>query len=259
MSLHEAKAFLAALEEVAPSSPTASAGWTAHDIVAHLAAGSKEAADLIEEELGGQPPRPTRSFSEREPPFRALPDGELRAALVTQFRRKAEAVDALAELGEDATFGFTGTTMTAAQSSTHGRSETALHRWDMVGDDDVSTELLGRPELTCHAVAVLNAMPILAESPGARVARAGGRPLRIVLRATSQPDIVLAAESAAPASFDILDHAAADGDALVVSDPAHRLLIIWGRRSSRRPVTIDTDPASSQLVSSILWPAAVPW
>src|SRR5438876_29766 len=98
MSHHEAEAVAAALEQVAPSAPTACAGWTAHDIVAHFTAGSEETADLIEEKLAGEPPRPTRAFEEREPPFRALADDELRAAWKYQVRRKREALDALAEL-----------------------------------------------------------------------------------------------------------------------------------------------------------------
>jgi uncharacterized protein (TIGR03083 family) len=109
VSQREAQALMAALDAVAPSAPTACEGWTAHHIVAHLAAGSKEIADLIEEKLAGQPARPTRAFEEREPAFRALPEGELRAAWLSQIQRKTEAQNALAEAGEDSTFDFTGT------------------------------------------------------------------------------------------------------------------------------------------------------
>jgi uncharacterized protein (TIGR03083 family) len=236
MSRQEGTALVTTLDKVAPSAPTACSGWSAHDIVAHLAAGSKEIADLIGEKLTGQPPRPTRAFEEREPPFRALPNDELRAAWATQARRKTEAVEALAALGEDATVDFTGTAMTAARLSTHSRSEAAVHRWDIAGDDAVSDELLAQPELTAHAVSVLNAMPILLESSRARMTQAERLPLRIVLRAPEHPDVALGADTDGHARFELVEGGTADGDAIVESDPAQRLLIIWGRRSWTRSV-----------------------
>jgi hypothetical protein len=58
MSQREAHALMSTLSEVSPSAPTACVGWSAHHIVAHLAAGSKEIADLIEERLlAGRPGR----------------------------------------------------------------------------------------------------------------------------------------------------------------------------------------------------------
>ncbi|MGH3969357.1 MAG: maleylpyruvate isomerase N-terminal domain-containing protein [Mycobacterium sp.] len=104
---NEGAAMMVTVEDAAPTAPTACAGWTTHDIVAHLAAGSKEIADLIEEKLAGSSPRPTRDFAGHEAPFRALPDDELRAAWLRQIQRKTEAVSALAALGQDANFEFT--------------------------------------------------------------------------------------------------------------------------------------------------------
>jgi uncharacterized protein (TIGR03083 family) len=77
MAFREPPALAAALEHAEPSAPTACAGWTAHDIAAHLAAGAKEMADLIEEHLAGRPPRATQGYEERERPFRALDQDEL--------------------------------------------------------------------------------------------------------------------------------------------------------------------------------------
>jgi hypothetical protein len=51
-----------------------------HDLVAHLAAGATENADLIED---------------------AMPDEQLRQELVSQFGRKVAAVEALAARGAD--------------------------------------------------------------------------------------------------------------------------------------------------------------
>ena len=94
MSQVEGKALMSTLDEAAPTHPPACAGWTARDIVAHLAAGPQGIADLIEEKLAGS--------------------------------------------------------------------------------DAVSDELLAQPELTDHAVGVLNAMPILNESlSGAHATPAG--------------------------------------------------------------------------------------
>ena len=75
----EANALMSSMDQVAPTVPTACAGWTAHDIAAHLAAGSKEIADLIEEKLAGKPVLTDELWEDREAPVRALPDDELRA------------------------------------------------------------------------------------------------------------------------------------------------------------------------------------
>ena len=47
---------------------------------------------VIEEKLAGRPPRPTRPFDEREAALRALPDDELRRALVTERGRASAAL-----------------------------------------------------------------------------------------------------------------------------------------------------------------------
>jgi Mycothiol maleylpyruvate isomerase N-terminal domain len=69
MAFREPPALAAALEHAEPSAPTACTGWTAHDIAAHLAAGAKEMADLIEEHLAGLRPRATQGYEARERPF----------------------------------------------------------------------------------------------------------------------------------------------------------------------------------------------
>lgn len=255
----EGKALVATLDQVAPSAPTACAGWTAHDIVAHLAAGSKEIADLIEEKLTGGPSRATKAFEEREPPFRAMPDDELRRSWAYHSRRKVEAVEALAAAGENAAFDFTGTSLTPGQLVTHSRSEAAIHRWDIAGDDAISTELLAQPDLTTHAVNVLNAMPILFESSPARMGRVGRVPLHIVLRAPGDPDVVLGTDASGEARFELVANGRGEGDAIVEMDRVQRLLTIWGRRSATRSVRVQADPCTSEAVTSVLWPDAVSW
>jgi len=72
------------LADADPAAPTACSQWTVHDLVAHLAAGAKENADLIEDRLAGRVARATRTFAEREPSFVAMPDERLREELIHQ-------------------------------------------------------------------------------------------------------------------------------------------------------------------------------
>jgi hypothetical protein len=121
----------------------------------------------------------------------------------------------------------------------------------------VSEELLAQPELTRHAVGVLNSMTVLNESSQTRLARDRRLPIRIVLRAPGEPDVVLAADTAA--RFELVDEGTAEGDAVVQTDAANRLLILWGRRPSKCPATIEADETLSDTVSCVLWPNAISW
>jgi hypothetical protein len=226
--------------------------------VAHLAAGAKEIADLIEDALARREVRETKSFDEREADFIAMDDERLRQAMVEQSRRKVAATAALAAEGPQATFPFTGRAFTAALLERHSRSEAAIHRWDLVGDDEEGEQLLAQPELTRHAVEILNTLPVLGEAPTARVRDAGIVELRIVLRAPGHPDVVLAAR-AGEAQFEMSDALPAEADAVVNTDAANRLLTLWGRRSARRRVAIEADPRVWATVNTVLWPRAVPW
>src|SRR5450432_3787274 len=79
---------------------TACRGWTAHELVAHLAAGAAEEADIIEAHFAGEH-RPTRGFEDREPPFRVLADVDLRDRLVVEVARLTVALEKLARDGTD--------------------------------------------------------------------------------------------------------------------------------------------------------------
>jgi hypothetical protein len=72
------RAFIGVLDRVEPTGPSWCTDWSAHEITAHVAAAAQERASLIEEHLRGRPGRATRSWEEREPPFRALAGVELR-------------------------------------------------------------------------------------------------------------------------------------------------------------------------------------
>jgi uncharacterized protein (TIGR03083 family) len=258
MASPELSALYSVLDRVVPRAPTACTEWTAHDVLAHLAAGAKERADLIEETLAGLPERGTKPFAEREGRFRSLPDAELRAAVVQETGRFEAAAAKLARRGDDATIPFTGRRFTAAKLTTHQRSEAAIHRWDLVGDDEVGDALLAQPELTRHGVAVLNDLEaVLREAPAARVRLAGASGLGIVLRSPGQPDIVL--EGAGDQGRFTIAGQTANGDAIVTTDAAQRLLLIWGRHPTGRPIGIDTKMTAQHAVESVLWPASRPW
>ncbi|WP_028921330.1 maleylpyruvate isomerase N-terminal domain-containing protein [Pseudonocardia acaciae] len=222
------RAFIATVGAVEDSAPSWCVGWSARELMAHVTAAAAERADLIEEHLAGRPPRRTRSWEEREPPFRALPGGELRRRLVEEAARFERAADALPD---DTRIAYTGWDMTARRMRTHSHSEAALHRWDLVGDDDVGVQLLSDPALTEHALAVFAAIPALDEAQ--RWTGATG-PRR--LRSPGRPDVVLT-----PGGQSLAEPSGAAAEL-----PAHeRLLVLWGRIPPRlrrpygRPETVD--------------------
>ena len=159
--MDEITAFLTALDVTEPNAPTRCTDWTAHDLLAHLVAGTEEMARLIGLAADGAPPSPTRGFTEREAPWRAVPDAELRAEFLEIGATYLASLDLLPS---DVHVPFTGWDMTADELRMHGRSELALHRWDLVGDDDTSAGLLAQPQLIAHAHKVLANMPTLAEA-----------------------------------------------------------------------------------------------
>jgi hypothetical protein len=104
-------------------------------------------------------------------------------------------------------------------------------------------------------------MPVLAESARSIAARAAlaipQRSVRIVVRAPGRPDVRIDTGGGGHAELGGRD--ALDGDAVVVTDPANRLLILWGRRSTRRTSEIDGPPDVTDALAAILWPNARLW
>jgi uncharacterized protein (TIGR03083 family) len=252
-SMDEATALLATLEVTAPDAPTACAGWKAHELVAHLAAGAAEMADLTESVLAGRGDRATRGFTEREAPFIALADDELRDRLVTEALRLNAAVEALARTDPVLSVPFSERRMTASDLVMHGRSEAAIHRWDLVGDDAVGRDLLCQPELTVHAVSVLGTMlQGASESVTARVQAAGLAKLDARFGAPGQPDVVLIVDDDG-ARLEV-DDACTGPTAMADADA--RLLALWGRRTPTRPVTWVGDDRRRGGLEAFLWPAS---
>jgi hypothetical protein len=107
----EAKAFLEALEATSPDALTGCSMWRAHEIAAHLGAGAVEVACNLEAYADSRPVPATRGFEEREAPYRAMDDSELRAELPRCIDRVAAAVDSVLGAEPDAMVEWTGRQM----------------------------------------------------------------------------------------------------------------------------------------------------
>ncbi|MHB1522308.1 MAG: maleylpyruvate isomerase N-terminal domain-containing protein [Ferrimicrobium sp.] len=215
----EVGAFLEALDNTAPNAVTMCALWRAHEVVAHLAAGALEIALHLEAQGEGRPIPSTRSFEEREAPFVAMEDSNLRLELQRNIGRVIKSLDTVLGVDAEAAVPWTGRQMAVSSFVTHLRSEFALHRFDLVGDDAVSLQLLSQPEFTHHAVTVLGRALLT------RGATAGPRTFQAILDAPRSKQILV-----------LVDH---DGARLewskTLSDPdvrgdlASRFLLLWGR------------------------------
>jgi hypothetical protein len=252
--------FLTSIASVPADAPTACTKWTAHNIAAHLAAGFEEVSVLIENSLAGRPSRDTRTFEAREAPYRAMDADVLRKRLREHLIHTVRVLADFRAAGADAAFDFNGAPFTAAQMTVHLDSELAIHRWDFMGDDAISEELLSTPAFTRHAVFLLNALPMLAEGASNRVATTGLRATTVVLRTPGQPDVALQVDADGEARYVQGDsEGCITGHYVVTTDDANRLLTLWGRHSRRRPIGIVGNPAQWSDVAAALWPDANPW
>lgn len=232
--INEGETFVATLLAASPSQLTACRGWMVHEVTAHLAAGSEEIADLIESHLAGAGLRPTRSFDEREAPYRAMDDPTLSRHFFEQVERSKQARQRLAHHADDTVL-FTGRAMTAAEFVTHSRSERAIHRWDIVGRDEIGWEMLAQPDLTLHALKILTDMTVLPETLDNRLRVAAYRSGDFDVRLRSEPhdDVVV---SLSGGSLTVRSEPPGDGQVDARLDPAARLLALWGRREPSAPI-----------------------
>jgi len=231
--IEEGAAFVATLLAASPSQLTACRGWTVHEVTAHVAAASEETADLTESHLAGFGPRPTRSFDEREAPYRAMDDPTLRRHRFEQVERSKQARQRLARDADDAVL-YTGRAMTAAELVTHSRSERVIHRWDIAGRDEIGWEMLAQPDLTLHALKILTDMTVLPETLDNRL-QVAGRSGDFEVRLHSEPhdDVVV---SHSGGSLAIRSEPLGDGQVGARLEPAARLLALWGRREPSAPI-----------------------
>ena len=165
-----------------------------------------------------------------------MPDAQLRDELVTNAARLAVALERLAGADRAGPVLFTGRPMTAADFTMHSRSECSLHRWDLVGRDDVGWAMLGQPALTRHALTVLTSMSTLPETPANRIARQPARAdARVVIRSAPHADLIVTLSAGAVSlAQQPIDATPPD----VELEPAARLLLLWGRREPSAPIDV---------------------
>lgn len=225
------EAFLQALARQGWDTPTRCKGWAVHDLLAHLAAGSAEIADLATLTLRDEPVRATRGFAEREAPFRDLRPARLRRRFIAEAMRATAAIIDLAR--RDLPLPFTGINLAPGTLAAHVDAELILHRWDMTGDDEVSIGALSRPDVVRHAVDVVaamqpNVMPF-------QITQGPVQAVRAILRAEGQDDVVLedgTVRVGVAADLPVVDF-----------HPAARTLALWGRQSTGALPSPSGDPA----------------
>lgn len=222
----EVDAFLETLQDVPPQALTACEGWTAHDIVAHLTAGAELLTEQARANLEDRQAPEVEDWATQERPYQALDDRALRRRLEDSEKRMTDLLEHLATPDPAAVIPGLGWGMPVSELLTHMRQEFAIHRWDLIGDDDEGAEILARPELLSHSVRMLRE-PLLA----AGLARADATQLDMTvrLRCAQQPDLVIEVHNG-QGRFDLSEPD--DSDAVVDTDPAARLLLLWGRRPS---------------------------
>jgi len=243
----EAEAFLDTRQHVDAEVVSACGGWTAHEVTAHLAGIVVEVTRHLQPYLAGQPVPRTRSFEDREAPLQAMADGELCRFLAAEEERMRSVADEVLRRDPDAVIPWTGRQMAVAKFGPHLRSEFAIHRWDIAGDDQTSVDLLGQPELTGHAVGVLG--EILTRR-GRQRDPAPDEDFDVRLRSGTTEDVRLRVEGGR-ARLELADAPGAGPG--VELDPAARLLVIWGRRPDRRGrVRSAVDPTTLARLDALL-------
>ena len=130
----------------------------------------------------------TRSFEEREIPFRALAHDALVRRIGDETTRMNRLLADVLAREPDAVVPWTQRQMRVGKFGTHMRNEFALHRWDVAGDDPVSLALLSQPELTAHSVEVLGHI-LPRQGMEAATGVPDGSPVR--LRSPRTDDVVL--------------------------------------------------------------------
>ena len=216
--------FLTALDSCPPQALTACPARTAHLMGAHIAGNYLEITRHVEAYLAGSPLMRTRAFDEREPEFRQMAAPQLLDAIVAGEERMRVRLGELLAREPDPVLRWTNRQVPAVGFLKHSRSECAVHRWDLVGDDAMSEKLLSQQELLEHAITFLGALPMTAR--GMATGAGTGRPLRARIRAPGQPDLLVSIHRGQPQLLVL----APEGEALVEGDPAARLLLLWGRR-----------------------------
>src|SRR5581483_3151706 len=139
------------------------------------------------------------------------------------------AVQAVLAADEGARLRWTNRTVKIAGFPTHMRSECALHRWHVAGDDDVRRQLLAQSDLLAHAVTFI------------------GKPL--LLRGLAGAPAPILGRDRAPR----LEITKQRGPAVLECDAAARLLLLWGRKAQPfHRLRADADDATVARLQQLL-------
>jgi hypothetical protein len=221
----EADAFLATIDTGAPEAVSACAGWTTHEIAAHVTGIAVEVIRHLEPYLQNEPVPETRSFEEREAPLQALGHADLLRRLDSEEQRMRGLVATVLDREPDAVIPWTGRHMAVAKFIPHLRNEHAVHRWDVAGEDELSRQLLGSDDLVDHSVTELGEILLVA---GRRHDPDPDTNFRVRLRSDGRRDLQVLVEAG------IATLAWADDspdEPRIDIKPAARHLFIWGRRA----------------------------
>ncbi len=233
----EIDGFLQALETTPPDAVTACRGWTTHEIIAHLTSGADAFANQVEAHLEGREVPEFGAWQVRETPYRAMDDAALRRRLETSEKRMTAAFHAALADDPAAQAADVGWGLPMAELVKHMRQEYAIHRWDLVGDDELGMSLLAQQDLLTHSVQLLGDGLLavgLARDP------MPGEPLTVRLRCAGLPDLVVDVQGG-EGTLSLSDPI--DAPEVIETDSAARLIILWGRR-----------PADGRRVRSTLAP-----
>jgi Mycothiol maleylpyruvate isomerase N-terminal domain len=237
--------FLSALDSAAPNALTACPARTAHLLGAHVAGNYREITRHVQAYLAGNPLTRTRAFDEREPEFREMTAPQLLRSIADGEEQMRASIGELLAREPDPVLRWTNRQVHAAGFLKHSRSECAVHRWDLLGDDALSEKLLSQQELFEHIVAFIGALPMTAR--GMATGAGTGRSLRARVRAPGQPDLLVSVHRGEPQLLTVKP----EGEALVEGDPAARLLFLWGRRPT--PFGRLTCNGSTEELSRLQW------
>lgn len=223
-AMPEWESFSYAVQERRPDSGTWCESWTVNDVLIHQAGNADELCRVLAGHVGGRPVE-TRGFEEREAPYRAMSPSDLWSAFVGNCEQLADQGSAaVQDLSPNETIEWFGRMVGPAFFTEHMREELILHRWDIAGDDNVAVGELLQPWMTEHSVNQVGT-PLLARGL-ADLHLDIGSGIEGRLRAPGTDDIVISA-SATTSSIGLVRQ---EGEATIESDPATRVLFLWGRR-----------------------------
>jgi hypothetical protein len=218
----ELTALLAALDRVEPDALTSCPGWTAHHIAAHICGNYEEIEQHVTAFGDGRPLERTRTWEERERLLRELDHATLLRRIEDRAAATAAVTGHVLDERPEAELTWTGRTVRVSGFPTHLRSEDALHRWDLVGDDETSYELLAQQDLLVHAVRFIG-LPLLRRGLDSGAVT---EPFLARVRSEGRDDLVVQA-SGGQAHMSV---APPEGSPTIDGDAAARLLLLWGRK-----------------------------